>query len=122
MKKILIRQAYSALLPTLVNNVFSDKSIIELEKIYNKMYYKYVNSDLIYTIHNIAIYVKSLITLIRTLSPKMNALFKCLNNIVGMSMIIEDKEDLRRKDSVVEYTMDRNMNSQNYCSSLRKDS
>lgn len=122
MKKILIRQAYSALLPTLVNNVFSDKSIIELEKIYNKMYYKYVNSDLIYTIHNIAIYVKSLITLIRTLSPKINALFKCLNNIVGMSMIIEDKEDLRRKDSVVEYTMDRNMNSQNYCSSLRKDS
>lgn len=122
MKKILIRQAYSALLPTLVNNVFSDKSIIELEKIYNKMYYKYVNSDLIYTIHNIAIYVKSLITLIRTLSPKINALFKCLNNIVGMSMIIEDKEDLRRKNSVIEYTMDRNMNSQNYCSSLHKDS
>src|SRR6266536_2091997 len=83
-KKILMRQSYSAGLPKLVNNVLSDESIIRLEKTDNKMYYKHVNSDFIFTRYDIAIYVTSLITLTRILAPKISMLSKYLNDIVNI--------------------------------------
>ena len=83
-KKVLMRHSYSAGLPTLVNNVLTDESIIQLEKTDDKMYYKHVNSDLIFSRYDIAIYVKSLTTLIRILSPKIDMLSKYLSNIVSI--------------------------------------
>ena len=83
-KKVLMRQSYSAGLPKLVDNVLSDESIIKLEKIDQREYYKHVNSDLVLTRYDIAIYVKSLITLIRILAPKIGLLSKYLNDIVNI--------------------------------------
>jgi DNA-directed RNA polymerase len=83
-KKVVMRQSYSAGLPKLVDNILSDKSIIELEKKNGHIYYKHMNSDLTFSRYDIAIYVKSIIELTRILAPKIDALSKYLNNIVGI--------------------------------------
>ena len=79
-KKVLMRQSYSAGLPTLVDNILLDDSIVEIEK----NLFKHINLDVKFTRYDISIYVKSLIAVTRLVAPKINALSKYLNNIVSI--------------------------------------
>jgi rubrerythrin len=83
-KKILMRESYSAGLPRLVENVLSDESIVEIERNDKNIYYKHINSDILFERYDVAIYVKFLKHVTHLITPKIDALSKYLNAIVSI--------------------------------------
>jgi hypothetical protein len=83
-KKILMRESYSAGLPRLVENVLSDESIVEIERNDKNIFYKHINSDILFERYDVAIYVKFLKHVTHLIAPKIDALSKYLNTIVSI--------------------------------------
>lgn len=78
-KKIVMRESYSASIPRLVSEIKNEmREIVED----NKTYYVYSNSDIKLTQYDIAIYILSLKNVTTKLAPSVNNLSKYLDGIV----------------------------------------
>ena len=82
-KKIIMRESYSAGLPRLVKEIINDPNITEhtvgLEK-----YYTYVSSDIKLSRYDIAIFVKSIKRVAALVAPKVRDLSKYLQAVVNI--------------------------------------
>lgn len=80
-KIVVMRESYSASIPTLTNNLLLHDDITQHGK---EAYYTYNNKDIRFYKRDIVLYVMSLKYVIKSIAPKIDKLSKYLDGIVSI--------------------------------------